>query len=117
MRNVLFSNPGGANCFTNLSGPPMTSEGNNLATDSTCNLTQGNDHPNTPALLGPLGNHGGPTQTLVPQAGSEAIDEGACLAHAPTDQRGLARPQGPACDIGAVEVQQAWFVFLPLVRR
>jgi hypothetical protein len=57
--------------------------------------------------LGPLGNNGGPTQTHAPLAGSSpAIDAvtGTCPPPA-DDQRGVARPQGPACDIGAVELQ------------
>ncbi len=54
--------------------------------------------------LGPLADNGGPTLTLLPQAGSAAIDAGD-LAHCPaTDQRGVARPQAGVCDIGAVEV-------------
>ena len=59
-------------------------------------------------------NNGGPTQTQLPQSGSPLIDAipdpgGVCPA-APTittDQRGVARPQVPGCDIGAVEVQLA----------
>ena len=63
--------------------------------------------------LGPLADNGGPTQTMLPGAGSAAVDamaatDGRCpLA---TDQRGMIRPD-PAgaqssptpCDIGAVE--------------
>lgn len=57
------------------------------------------------ALLGPLQDNGGPTPTMLPGAGSAAID-----AIAPpdctqaVDQRGMARPWGAGCDIGAVEV-------------
>jgi hypothetical protein len=57
------------------------------------------------AALGPLQDNGGPTPTMLPADGSAAID-----AIAPqdctqaTDQRGIARPQGAGCDIGAVEV-------------
>ena len=53
--------------------------------------------------LGPLANNGGPTDTLLPLAGSPAIDQGGATCPA-TDQRGIVRPQGAACDIGAVEV-------------
>jgi hypothetical protein len=52
--------------------------------------------------LGPLQDNGGPTQTEALQAGSAAIDQGAGCEI--TDQRGLPRPSGPACDIGAYEV-------------
>lgn len=61
--------------------------------------------------LGALANNGGPTLTMLPQAGSPAIDAGldtTCSA-APVsglDQRGVSRPQGTHCDIGAVEVLQ-----------
>jgi hypothetical protein len=49
--------------------------------------------------LGPLGAHGGPTETAVPAAASPAIGAGAaCL---PVDQREVARPA--ACTLGAVE--------------
>jgi hypothetical protein len=55
--------------------------------------------------LGPLQHNGGPTETMALQPGSAAIDQvpktGAGCT--PTDQRGVARPQGPACDIGAYE--------------
>ena len=59
-------------------------------------------------LLGSLGDHGGPTQTYFPGLGSAAIDSGddtTCAAAAVNnvDQRGVARPVGIHCDIGAVE--------------
>src|SRR3970282_626777 len=58
----------------------------------------------TPAGLGPLANNGGPPQTHALLAGSPAIDAGSPDCPPPaTDQRGVARPQGPACDIGAYE--------------
>ncbi|MDN5924155.1 MAG: hypothetical protein L0H70_04060 [Xanthomonadales bacterium] len=58
--------------------------------------------------LGPLQDNGGPTQTMLPQRGSAAIDSGACSGGVPTtDQRGVSRPQGASCDIGAVEVLSA----------
>jgi hypothetical protein len=53
--------------------------------------------------LGPLTSNGGPTQTLAPLAGSPAIDTSLATPGLSTDQRGIARPQGPATDIGAVE--------------
>lgn len=59
------------------------------------------DSPLNP-LLAPLGNNGGPTQTMPPLAGSPAID--AASSGPATDQRGVARPQGANFDIGAVEV-------------
>jgi hypothetical protein len=60
-------------------------------------------------LLGLLADHGGPTWIRPPLLGSPALDAipigtpGLCDGAVPTDQRGIPRPQGGACDIGAVE--------------
>ena len=58
-------------------------------------------------LLGPLEDNGGPTQTMALGFASAAIDAGddSTCAAAPVnnrDQRGITRPQGPHCDIGAL---------------
>lgn len=63
--------------------------------------------------LGPLGDNGGPTETRQPVAGSPVVDalpasSGHC-ALTDADQRGVARPQGVACDIGAVEARLGGF--------
>ena len=60
----------------------------------------------TDPMLDPLADNGGPTQTMRLQPGSPAIDQvpasgAGCPA---TDQRGVTRPGGAACDIGAYEV-------------
>jgi hypothetical protein len=90
----------GPNCFV-LSGT-ITSQGSNLSDDDSCAFTGLGDIQNSPTVnLGPLANNGGPTRTMLPQPGSDAIDNSACLTN--QDQRGVIRPQGAACDIGAVE--------------
>jgi len=89
----------------NLHGT-LVSQGYNLDSDHSCNLTQPTDQPGVDPLLGPLQDNGGPTPTMMPLAGSPAIDaipRAACAVT--TDERGVARPQGGACDSGAVEVQ------------
>ena len=58
------------------------------------------------AMLAPLGDYGGPTQTMPPLPGSPAIDAGG-ITSLTTDQRGYPRPVGLAADIGAVEVSMA----------
>ena len=55
-------------------------------------------------LLGALGDYGGFTQTIPLLEGSSAIDTGNDATCPSTDQRGVTRPQGPHCDIGAYEV-------------
>ena len=93
----------------------LTSQGYNLIQNTTgCGIigdTTGNITGQDP-LLGPLANNGGPTETHALTPGSPAIDTGnpavpgsggnACEA---TDQRGVARPLGAACDIGAYEAE------------
>lgn len=58
-------------------------------------------------LLGPLGDYGGPTETMPPLDGSPAIDHGNPAYSLAIDQRGIERPQGLAGDIGAVEIDDA----------
>jgi hypothetical protein len=60
-------------------------------------------------ILGPLQNNGGFTKTMALGAGSAAIDAGNNATCAPKDQRGIARPQGAACDMGAYEVKVMTF--------
>jgi predicted outer membrane repeat protein len=56
--------------------------------------------------LAPLGNYGGPTQTMPPLPGSPAIGAGSVAANTfSTDQRGYARTQNGLIDLGAVELQ------------
>jgi CSLREA domain-containing protein len=53
-----------------------------------------------------LADHGGPTLTMALEPGSPAIDQvpAGGAGCPPTDQRGVARPQGAGCDIGAFEL-------------
>jgi CSLREA domain-containing protein len=54
--------------------------------------------------LGPLRDNGGPTPTHALLPGSPAIDAGGASPCEPVDQRGVARPQLVACDLGAYEL-------------
>jgi hypothetical protein len=54
-------------------------------------------------LLSPLADNGGFTQTMALGTGSPAIDAAEDESCPPQDQRGLARPQGAHCDMGAYE--------------
>ncbi|MCA9978928.1 MAG: hypothetical protein KC413_24375, partial [Anaerolineales bacterium] len=55
-------------------------------------------------LLGALAENGGPTQTRALSSGSPAIDAGNNAVCPATDQRGIVRPQGGGCDVGAYEL-------------
>lgn len=58
-----------------------------------------------PAMLRPLFNYGGATETMPPLPGSPAIDAAGASSMA-EDQRGFTRNSGPLPDIGAVELQE-----------
>ena len=65
------------------------------------------DLVNVNPKLGPLADNGGPTKTHALLPGSPAIDAGDDSKCPAIDQRGVARPQGARCDIGALEVEVA----------
>ena len=67
------------------------------------------------ALLGTLANNGGSPQTIPLLPGSSAIDGGVVIAGLTTDQRGTARPQGSAVDIGAFELVPSQAAAIPIV--
>jgi hypothetical protein len=55
--------------------------------------------------VGALGNHGGPTLTVVPMPASPAVDSiPAAACEVGLDQRGVHRPQHARCDGGSVEI-------------
>ena len=119
----MADSPAGGNCAVDVgSQANITSAGFNLSSDGSCAgyLNQSGDQNGPPALLLPLASNGGITRTFLPRHDSAAIDNGTGAGCPATDQRGLPRPQGAACDIGAVEVQPTdliWPLALPLVRR
>jgi hypothetical protein len=103
---------GGVTTPTNCApGPGLTSLGRNIDSGTDCGLAETipgrADESDTNPLLGPLQNNGGPTMTMALGHGSPALDKvPAAGANCPsTDQRGVPRPQGVACDIGAFELQ------------
>lgn len=84
-------------------GMVLTSTGHTLDGDGTCGTAGPTDLPMRRPLLGPLANNGGQTDTHAVLAQSPARDAAGadgCPSH---DQRGVPRPRGRACDIGAYE--------------
>ena len=81
---------------------PVESLGNNLEDRNECGLHGPGDKVNVSPILGPLQANGGPLQTQALLPGSPAVDAGAGCAS--SDERGIARPQGAVCDIGAFEL-------------
>ena len=102
MRGSIVANNTGGDC----AGVILTDEGYNLESGFSCGFTGTGSLQNTDPKLKSLQNNGGPTQTMALEPDSPAIDQiplSGCIA---TDQRGVSRPQGPACDMGAFELRQ-----------
>ena len=112
------------NCFVaEIDAHTVFAGGANISDDNSCAahfFAQPGDRNNTDPLIGPLLNNGGPTPSHMPLPGSPMIDGGQCAAGVSTDQRGVARPQGAACDVGAIEKRAAdsqKIVHLPVQMR
>jgi CSLREA domain-containing protein len=106
VKNNLLADNVGANCLNN--GGVISSLGYNLDSGATCApfFDQATDLTETNPMLGPL-TADGDTYVHPLMAGSPAIDAGSCADAADNpilfDQRGVSRPQGATCDIGAYE--------------
>ena len=105
--SILAGNTG-ANSARDCSGSPTFDSQNIVENTPGCNPS-GTPLLIADPLLGPLQDNGGPTQTRLPDEGSPAIDAVVngivytpCVTE--SDQRGVDRPSGAACDIGSVEV-------------
>lgn len=80
----------------------LVSLGHNLEKGTTCEFAGPGDINGKPKL-GALTKNGGPTKTHALGARSDAINRGKNATCPNRDQRGVKRPQGPRCDIGAFE--------------
>jgi uncharacterized delta-60 repeat protein/CSLREA domain-containing protein len=76
----------------------------------------GSGNLNVDPKLAALGNHGGFTETMALLPGSPAINAGSDINCPPVDQRGVRRPQGPHCDMGAYEFVPAAPVALTVTK-
>jgi fibronectin-binding autotransporter adhesin len=123
LRNtILAGNSDSGDEAPDCSGTLETS-GNNLvqSTDGCTLVGGGSNETGTDPGLDPLNDNGGRTETHALQSGSPALDAVATCTDTDgdpvtIDQRGVPRPQGPRCDIGAYE--RGWArVFLPVVLR
>ncbi len=115
---LIAGNTGAAPDCAAQNSSTITSGGNNLiGNDTGCTISsaQASDQIGTAGApidprLGVLANNGGPTATvalLTAGPASPAIDAGIDATCAATDQRGVSRPQGARCDIGAFEVSDS----------
>jgi hypothetical protein len=106
VRNTIVAGNGlGSQC--SFAAP--TSLGHNIDQGATCLFDQPTDLNNTDPELDPLDEAGGspvhPPDPTSPAIDAIPVEECLDSEDMPllTDQRGLERPQGSACDIGAVE--------------
>jgi predicted outer membrane repeat protein len=103
LNTIVANSLAGGNCYGTI-----TDGGGNLSfPDATC------PGINADPLLGPLRDNGGPTWTMALAPSSAAIDaadDATCAADPVNnrDQRGVVRPQGVHCDIGAFERPIKW---------
>ncbi len=115
LKNTIIAGNFGFSGFPDCSGGTLNSQGYNIIKDAgDCAITgdtTGNLIGIDP-MLGPLQNNGGATFTQALLAGSPAVDAGnptGCTDQnnnlLATDQRGISRPQGARCDIGAFELE------------
>ncbi len=120
LMNTIIAEPmgGGSNCEFFGS---TTSAGHNWADDASCDPIAGDVMITNPAILLPLGDNGGPTQTrrpAVPNGVDQTVIDQGVAASETLDQRGfqrtwnfdIAQPTGgDGTDVGAFEVQGPTF--------
>ena len=105
LRNTILANATLFDCYQPIGyAGTANSLGYNLVENNSSCTLGGTDLTGSDPFLTPLGNNGGPTQTMALFGGSPAIDNippANCFLA--TDQRGVTRPQSTNCDIGAYE--------------
>lgn len=96
---LITDNDPGGDCLNKGNSPTVISS---FISDNTCEATFNGD----PQLDLWAADNGGPTETHALLVGSPAIDAGDANYCPETDQRGVTRPQGAGCDIGAFEFDE-----------
>jgi uncharacterized repeat protein (TIGR01451 family)/CSLREA domain-containing protein len=103
--SIIFGNtadPTEEDCDNLIAFDPTSQNHNLVGAGTGCPATGMNDIVTADARLGALADNGGDTYTHALLPGSPAVNKGpaTCVS---TDQRGVDRPQGAYCDIGAYE--------------
>ncbi len=100
--SIVDSNRPALNCGTS-SGGAIVSSGYNLDNGHSCGFADVGDEQNANPKVAPLAANGGAVQTAALKAGSPAINAASNTGCPPTDARGVTRPFGKSCDMGAYE--------------
>jgi CSLREA domain-containing protein len=115
LSNTILANSTGGNirevCAGGTCQGKITDGGYNISDDDSTSefFTDQTSKSNTePGLAGGLTNNGGPTQTIAirptgPAFNAIPVKVNGCGDEIKTDQRGVTRPQGKKCDVGAFE--------------
>ena len=113
--NTIVANNGGGNCG-GFGAASITDGGGNLVYPATARCDGIVPATTGDPKLGSLSlNAPGTTATMALGAGSAAIDAAIASVCATQDQRGVARPQGAGCDIGAYEAEPSSDVTPPVI--
>ena len=109
---IVADSPNGQDIYWSFGGHNYNVSGHNNLIDGSASYSGGlingvdGNIVGANAMLAPLGNYGGPTQTMALLPGSPAIDAGNTAlipTGTTTDQRGLPRVVDSSVDIGAFE--------------
>ena len=109
---IIANSTSGGDCLNDAQFGTINTNIHNLVEDGSCSASLSGD-PN----LGPLADNGGSTQTMALLPTSPAINAGDNDTCEATDQRGISRPQGAQCDIGAFEYIGDNPVVLSIIRK
>jgi large repetitive protein len=107
VRASILASTGGSSCATNDStgiASTLTSTGANVVADATCAFSSANDLQSANAqlaVLSPVANQ--VFSVRIPALASPAVNRVPAGLCSSVDARGVTRPQGLACDSGAVE--------------
>jgi predicted outer membrane repeat protein len=102
LNTIVATSPAATNCGFGAAGA-IASQGHNLDTGASCNMSATGDLQNTNPQVQTLGDNGGSVLTGALAATSPAINAGTNTGCPATDARGVSRPQGTSCDIGSYE--------------
>lgn len=106
--SIIANNKPGSDCSI-----PLTSNGHNLESGTKCAFTASSDRQSVDPLLGSLRLNAPVSVSKAIQrathallTGSPAIDAGSNAGCPAADERGVPRPHGSVCDIGAFEAER-----------
>jgi hypothetical protein len=109
VNSIVAGNSAGNSADRDCFAGNIRFQGLSLVGDGSCGAASSGQLTGDP-MLSPLGDYGRFTPVQIPLPGSPVIDRIAFIAgtgcegtDVKTDERGVARPQGGKCDIGAVQ--------------